>query len=83
MQKTEQFPKPNLVRTTVRLPRSLYQRLKRRSIDEGQPLQALIITDLERAEVRQAFIKADDILKYTIRQGKKPGMPRHRGDLYA
>ncbi len=73
----------NLVRTTVRLPRSLYLRLKRRSVDEGRSLQTIVITDLERVEQQQAFTRAEEIFKYTIRQGTKAGMPRHRGDLYA
>lgn len=75
--------KTALVRTTLRLPRDLYERLKHRAIAERRPLQKLIIADLDQAEKRQTVVGADKLFKYTIRQGKRPGMPRYRGDLYA
>ena len=37
-----------MVRTTVRLPQSLLNAAKHRGIDEGQPLQDLIIRALEQ-----------------------------------
>lgn len=75
------LPQSNLVRTTVRLPRSLYLRLKRRSVDEGRPLQALVIASLERAEKEEARAKVQDIFKDMVRLKKGQRLPT-RAELY-
>jgi predicted DNA-binding protein len=81
MKVTTQPMKPRLVRTTVRLPVELYRRLKRRSVDEGRPLQALVISDLEGAEKQQAFARAEEIFKFQVRLKKGQRLPT-RAELY-
>jgi len=46
---TKRLPAPDpIIRTTVRLPQSLLNTAKHRGIDDGQPLQEVIIQALEQ-----------------------------------
>lgn len=79
MPKTAEGP---LVRATIRLPQTIYDRLRHRSYSERRSLQAVHIETLERGLKRQErYATPEELLAFKVRMKKGQKLPT-RAELY-
>lgn len=75
--------KPELVRTTVRLSRQTFQRLKTLSLDEDAPIQTIVDQAIRQYDRRTAKRRLEEFFKpeYMVKLKKGQRLPT-RAELY-